>query len=104
MANTKRIPLPPYLPANRVMTVEVDGRPVGIAKVNGEWKAFEDACTHEACSFSGEGEIEDGVLICGRHGAKFDMDNGSVLRGPALEAIYVYKIEEKDGGLEVTVG
>ena len=104
MSATKRIPLPPYLPANQVMAVEVDGRPVGIAKVKGEWRAFEDSCTHAACSFSGDGDIEDGVLICGCHGAKFDMQSGAPLRGPALEAIYIYKIEEKDGGLDITVG
>lgn len=103
MSQTTLIPLPPYLPENRVLAVEVGGRPVGIAKVNGQWYAFEDCCTHAACSFSGEGGIEDGVLICGCHGAKFDMQTGSPLRGPALEAIYIYKIEEKEGGLEVTV-
>lgn len=104
MSSTKLIPLPPHLPEGQVMAAEVGGRPVGIAKVGGKWYAFEDSCTHAACSFSGSGGVENGALVCGCHGAKFDMKTGKVMRGPALEAIYVYEIAEKEGGLEVTVG
>lgn len=49
MTTTKWMALPAHLPDNRVLAVEVGGRPVGIAKVNGQWHAFEDYCTHAAC-------------------------------------------------------
>lgn len=103
MAQIVTVAKPSHLPEGQLAAVEAAGRPLAIGKINGQWLAFDDFCTHAGCSFSGEGGIEDGVLICNCHGAKFDLESGAPLRGPAYEPIIIYAISESAAGLEIVV-
>ena len=46
----------------------------------GQFKAFSATCTHKGCMLAG---IEDGAIICKCHGARFNVTDGSVAKGPA---------------------
>jgi nitrite reductase/ring-hydroxylating ferredoxin subunit len=46
----------------------------------GQFKAFSATCTHKGCLLAG---VEDGAIICKCHGARFDVTDGSVAKGPA---------------------
>lgn len=49
----------------------------------GEFKAFSATCTHQSCLVTGVTETID--CIC--HGSKFSLRDGSVVEGPATEAL-----------------
>ena len=56
----------------------------------GQFKAFSATCTHKGCMLSG---VEDGAIICKCHGARFDVNDGSVTKGPATQPLASKNIE-----------
>ncbi|MCH9732835.1 MAG: Rieske (2Fe-2S) protein [Actinomycetia bacterium] len=54
----------------------------------GTFKAFSAVCTHQGCSVR---EVADGTINCACHGSKFDIADGSVVRGPARKALPQYQ-------------
>ncbi len=75
-----------------LLAVEVDGEPVCLAKVDGTIYAFTDNCTHISGPLS-EGDLDNCVLTCPWHGARFDIRTGKVLRGPARQDILTYPVK-----------
>lgn len=76
----------------QVKVVHVDDAPVGIAKVEGEFFAFADVCTHDDGPVA-EGDLDEYTIECPRHGAKFDIRTGRVLQLPAVVPIPVYAVK-----------
>lgn len=62
--------------------------------------AISDACTHRGASLSG-GELDDGCVTCPAHGSRFDLEDGSVLRGPATGPQPVWETRVAQGRVEV---
>jgi 3-phenylpropionate/trans-cinnamate dioxygenase ferredoxin subunit len=79
---------------------DVDGIPVVIVNLEGEFYALEDVCTHDGGPL-GEGAMEDGQLICPRHGARFDIRTGAALTMPAFEPAPTYEVKIQDGDIYV---
>ncbi len=71
--------------------VEVDGVLVVVINLDGEFYAVEDVCTHDGGPL-GEGRLEDGQIICPRHGARFDVRTGDALTLPAFEPVPTYEV------------
>jgi nitrite reductase/ring-hydroxylating ferredoxin subunit len=61
---------------------DVSGTNVNVANADGHLYAFDDTCTHQACSLA-NGELEGTTVTCACHGSQFDVTSGTVLRGPA---------------------
>lgn len=85
------------IPPGTAKQVEVEGEPVAIFNVKGEFYAIGDTCSHAQASLS-EGEVEDFVVSCPWHGAKFDLKTGKNLCMPAVTPVpkYNLKIEGDD--------
>jgi 3-phenylpropionate/trans-cinnamate dioxygenase ferredoxin subunit len=79
---------------------EVDGWPVAVARIDGALHAYEDRCTHDGETLAGA-EVEDGALICPRHGARFCLRTGEALTPPAYEPIRIFAVRERDGRIDV---
>ncbi|MGE3972555.1 MAG: non-heme iron oxygenase ferredoxin subunit [Porticoccaceae bacterium] len=71
--------------------VEVDGAMVAVFNVDGEIYAIEDVCTHDGAELTG-GPFVGHTIECPRHGARFDVRTGEVLRGPAWSPISRFPI------------
>ena len=65
---------------------------IGVANVEGEFFAFADVCTHDDGPVA-EGELDDHIIECPRHGAKFDVRTGAVRQLPAVVPIPVYDVK-----------
>ena len=65
---------------------DVAGTKVNIASVGGQLHAFDDTCTHRACSLA-KGKLDGTIITCPCHGSQFDVTTGEVLRGPAQQAV-----------------
>lgn len=50
----------------------------------GDFKAFSATCTHQGCLVT---EVTDGGIDCACHGSIFSIEDGSVVEGPAEEAL-----------------
>ncbi|MCU0507339.1 MAG: non-heme iron oxygenase ferredoxin subunit [Anaerolineae bacterium] len=79
---------------------EVDGIEVVIVNLDGEYFCLEDVCTHDGGPL-GEGELENGHIICPRHGARFDVRTGDALTLPAFEPAPTYQVKVENGDLYV---
>ena len=65
--------------------VDVDDVDVAVFNLDGEYFAIEDVCTHDFGTLTG-GCVEDGQVMCPRHGARFDIRTGEALTPPRLRA------------------
>ena len=72
--------------AGEMRVFDVAGTQVNIASVGGQLHAFDDTCTHRACSL-GKGKLEGTTVTCPCHGSQFDVTTGEVLRGPAQQPV-----------------
>ena len=88
------------LPDGALRQVEAGGRAVCVARLDEEWIAFDDTCTHEECSLAG-GELDGMVVVCPCHGSEFDVRTGDVLTPPALEPLPIYEARAEEGTLRV---
>ncbi|OBI40505.1 hypothetical protein A5706_09205 [Mycobacterium sp. E796] len=82
------------LPADGQSCVfETDDRRIAIFNVDGQFHAIDDTCTHRPASLSEDGELDDGVLVCGWHGSMFDLATGKNVGPPACDALRTYDLE-----------
>ena len=85
----------------QVKVVRVGDASVGVANVDGEYFAFADVCTHDDGPVA-EGELDDHIIECPRHGAKFDIRTGAVRQLPAVVPIPVYDVKVEGDTLSVS--
>lgn len=83
-----------------LLRVEVGAHLVCLANVDGVIYAVDDDCTHTGGPLD-DGELDDHVLTCPIHLARFDVRNGQVVRGPAREPLLVYTVQVEDGRIFV---
>jgi Rieske Fe-S protein len=50
----------------------------------GVFRAFDATCTHAGCIVTG---VQEDQIACGCHGARFDVDSGEPVAGPARSAL-----------------
>ncbi len=82
MAEFKRVASVSDIPAGEMKAFEVDGEPIAIYNVDGEYFATCDTCSHEEASLT-EGWLDDDVVTCPSHGAEFSVRTGEALSLPA---------------------
>ena len=62
----------------------------------GSFAAFSVICNHAGCAVS---RVTSSAIICTCHGSEFSTANGSVVKGPATQALMQYDIFERDGAI-----
>ncbi|OGQ06403.1 MAG: hypothetical protein A2W61_05135 [Deltaproteobacteria bacterium RIFCSPLOWO2_01_44_7] len=90
------------IPPGSAKQVEVDGETIAIFNVSGQFYAISDTCTHAQASLS-EGEVEDLVVTCPWHGAKFDLKTGKNLCMPAVEPVQAYHLKIEDDAIKIVM-
>jgi 3-phenylpropionate/trans-cinnamate dioxygenase ferredoxin component len=75
-----------------VTVVRVGDTPIGLTKIDGEFFAFADVCTHDDGPVA-EGELDEYIIECPRHGAKFDIRTGKAKQLPAVVPIPIYAVK-----------
>lgn len=91
------------VPQGSMKTFTVQGKPVAIANVDGEFFAVGDTCTHEQCSLGTEGALDGNIIICGCHGGMFDVTTGAVVAPPPPGPVTSYATERENGAIYIKV-
>lgn len=83
------------------IVVQVAGEPVALFKLDGNFYATHDRCTHGRASLA-EGFVEDGCVECPLHEGRFDIRTGAALSGPVRHAVrtYAVKVEHERVSIE----
>jgi len=64
--------------------VEINGKEIAIANLDGKFYAFADRCGHMNARLS-RGNINQNIVTCPFHAAKFDITSGKRIGEPVLE-------------------
>ena len=89
------------LAPGKMMRVEIAGRPILLANVDGRFCATADTCTHEDASLSG-GSLRGELVKCPLHGSRFNVCTGRVMEEPAQEDLKTYPVRVE--GDDILVG
>jgi len=79
-------------PAGRPVQVEVDGEPLCLARIDDDFLATTDICSHAYVELS-DGELLGDEIECPLHGSKFSMRTGEVRNPPATQPIDIYDVK-----------
>lgn len=90
------------IPEEEMRGYEVNGVLVAIARVDGEFFAFHDCCTHQQYSLS-QSFLMDHRVTCDFHGAQFDIRTGEVMALPATRALPIFDVEVRGNEIWVAV-
>lgn len=82
------------------IVVEVDGYNVAIFKIDCNFYAILDVCSHDGAEIS-SGKLDGDEIICPRHGARFCVKTGAVKCPPAYEDIDTFLVRVENGRLQV---
>lgn len=80
--------------------VDVDGAPIAVFNLDGQYFAIADVCTHDAGQLTG-GAVEGDEIVCPRHGARFCIRTGAALTAPAYEPTATFPTRVADGEVQV---
>jgi len=92
------------LPPGTMRLVPVDSRTIGVYNCGGTLYAIEDRCSHDDGPLcEGDWEPELCVVVCPRHGSRFDLQTGIPMTFPAFESVPTFPVSVRDGMVVVEV-
>ena len=72
------------IPPGNMKHVELDGKEIVLSNVNGKFYAMDERCGHMNARLS-NGNINQNIVTCPFHAAKFDISTGKKVGEPVLE-------------------
>lgn len=90
------------LPPGRMRCVDLKGRRILLANVEGSVFAVDDTCTHEEASLS-TGVLKGELVKCPLHNSRFNVRTGEALEEPAEENLRIYPVRVEGGCILVGV-
>jgi nitrite reductase/ring-hydroxylating ferredoxin subunit/uncharacterized membrane protein len=99
-----------FLPINSVENIkegepwrlDLDGAIVTLIKLDGEFFAFQEFCTHRYGPLS-EGRFHNGKVQCPWHNSCFDIRTGEVSSGPAKIELRTFPVKVENGKVRVGI-
>jgi len=86
--------------ADQPMVTRVGRNDVLLVRRDGRVLALADRCSHRGGPLH-SGELVDGCIQCPWHGSRFELEDGSVARGPASRPQPAYETRLVDGRIQV---
>ena len=92
------------VPPGHAARAEIDGVPVAIFNLDGEFFCLDDTCSHAQASLSdGDLDVRRCAIECPLHGSAFDLRTGDPLSLPAVEPVRVHAIDTSSGRIRVAL-
>jgi 3-phenylpropionate/trans-cinnamate dioxygenase ferredoxin component len=90
------------LPSGSMRLVSIGPLTIGVYNCAGRLHAIEDRCSHDDGPLcEGEWEPEACVVVCPRHGSRFDLESGIPMSLPAFAAVTTYPVSVREDGTVV---
>ena len=106
----KEITKTDQLTAGTMKEFQLDGQPILVANIEGQFYAIKGRCTHMGGELA-KGKLEGKVVTCPRHGSRFDVTTGKSLSGPKIGFLHlnakdepVYPVKVEGSSLLVDLG
>jgi nitrite reductase/ring-hydroxylating ferredoxin subunit len=88
------------IPEGEVHAATIGDKQIAVYNVDGTFYATENVCTH-AFALLSDGLLDDCVVECPLHNARFDVRTGAVLASPAERPLECYLARLNGGVVEV---
>jgi anthranilate 1,2-dioxygenase ferredoxin component len=88
-------------PEEGKFTTRIGGWNILVCKVDNDFHALNDRCTHAASRLSG-GRVRRGAVMCPLHGARFNIATGACIGGP-YKALRTFELRVTGGQIEVAI-
>ena len=97
MSDAKRLCAADEIPSGEVRRFVVDGHKIAVVRLDDDFYAIGDTCTHQNISLS-EGEVhaDELELECWKHGSSFSLETGEPNSLPATRPVPVFELR-RDG-------
>jgi len=82
------------------VVVDLDGVDVAVFRLDDGFYAIEDVCTHDGAEIA-SGRLDGWEIVCPRHGARFCVKTGKVLKAPAYEDLPCFPVRVENGVIQV---
>jgi nitrite reductase/ring-hydroxylating ferredoxin subunit/uncharacterized membrane protein len=90
------------LKEGETLRVQINGNVMAIVRLNDQFFAFQEFCTHRYGPLSeGQFDAKGCQVVCPWHGSCFDVRTGKVTQGPAKVDLKTYEIEVRDNKIRV---
>ena len=90
------------LPPGSMRLVTTGLADVGVYNCGGELYAIEDRCSHDDGPLcEGDWEPDECVVVCPRHGSRFDIASGRPVTLPAYLPVDTYPVRVREDGVVV---
>lgn len=86
-----------------VIGVKADGISVAVYRIDGDFFATSDVCTHQQAWLS-EGFVIGDVIECPMHQGRFRIQTGEPLGAPVSTALKTFPVKREGGRLLVRLG
>jgi len=86
----------------KMFRVQLEGKLLLLANVDGTIHACDEMCTHEEVSLS-LGALQGNCLKCSLHGSRFDLLTGKPLDEPADEDLRIYPVKIEGDSILVDI-
>jgi len=86
----------------KMFRVQLNGKLLLLANVEGTIHACDEMCTHEEVSLS-LGALQGNCLKCSLHGSRFDLLTGKALDEPADEDLRIYPVKIEGDSILVNI-
>jgi nitrite reductase/ring-hydroxylating ferredoxin subunit len=90
------------IPAGTIREVQVNGKAVALANVEGKFYAIHNICLHRGGPL-GEGTLDGPTVTCPWHGWEYDVTTGKVAQNPTV-GVASYPTEVRGDEIFVDVG
>ncbi|MGE5660723.1 MAG: Rieske (2Fe-2S) protein [Ignavibacteriales bacterium] len=74
--------------AGKMKHIELNGKEIMIVNLDGKFYALNDRCSHTNAPLS-MGHIQDSILTCPMHGARFDITTGKKVSDPKMPSFNI---------------
>ncbi len=90
------------LPSGSMKGVELGGKPMLLANLEGKYYAIGNVCTHMGCTLT-DGTLNGEVITCPCHGSRFNVRNGTIVGGPAKKPEPAYEVKMEGDQILINV-
>jgi nitrite reductase/ring-hydroxylating ferredoxin subunit len=98
------------IPQGTMKKVNVNGKVVLIANIDGKFYALNNVCPHSGGSLA-DGKLNGNVVTCPKHGAQFNVKTGETVREAKILFFKTkpanagcYEVQVKDGNVMIGIG
>ena len=82
--------------------ITLGGKDILITNIDGQYYAIGGKCTHMGGDLS-KGMLDGKIVMCPRHGSKFDVTTGKVVGGPAAKDEPLFEVRIDGTSIKVNI-